>query len=112
MALVVALRTAHYSQRRSASPVDAQLWHSTVSAELHSIQPPPAAPPAVPDLYSKDLTNSPRIIKPAGVSAYDLTPDVVADLKTNKNSPKNRSVLKGNAVTLTAGTGAELAAAV
>lgn len=82
------------------------------SAELN--QPPqPAAPPAVPDLYSKDLTNSPRIIKPAGVSAYDLTPDVVADLKqSNKDSPTNRSVLKGNAVTLTAGTGAELAAAV
>ena len=80
----------------------------TVSAEITL----PPQPPTVPDLYSKDLTNSPRIIKPAGVSAYDLTPDVVADLKTNKNSPKSRSVLQGNAVTLTAGTGAELAAAV
>jgi len=88
----------------------------TVSAELNPPpQQPAAAPPAVPDLYSKDLTNSPRIIKPAGVSAYDLTPDVVADLKqqsSSKDSPKSRSVLKGNAVTLTAGTGAELAAAV
>lgn len=89
----------------------------TVSAELTIPPQPPVAPPAVPDLYSKDLTNSPRIIKPAGVSAYDLTPDVVADLKTkqsnnSKDSPKSRSVLKGNAVTLTAGTGAELAAAV
>jgi hypothetical protein len=86
---------------------------NTNNANALPQQPPAAAPPAVPDLYSKDLTNSPRIIKPAGVSAYDLTPDVVADLKTNKGSPyKNRRVLKGNAVTLTAGTGAELAAAV
>jgi len=88
----------------------------TVSAELNPPPQQPAAPPAVPDLYSKDLTNSPRIIKPAGVSAYDLTPDVIADLKqqssSSKDSPKSRSVLKGNAVTLTAGTGAELAAAV
>ena len=91
---------------------DSLIPPTAVSAELHNVSKPPAAPPAVPDLYSKDLTNSPRIIKPAGVSAYDLTPDVVADLKSNKDSPKNRSMLKGNAVTLTAGTGAELAAAV
>jgi len=109
-------------QQQSLIPptIDADLLiPPTVSAELslpsNSNNAPAAPPAAVPDLYSKDLTNSPRIIKPAGVSAYDLTPDVVANLKqqsSSKDSPKSRSVLKGNAVTLTAGTGAELAAAV